>query len=166
MNFQNFNLPVDIPIALASFVAVVTVILICVCIVILKAIKRVEYLLGELDTSIDDVWRYARHSSEANKRIERQVDAINQRTRSRPTRRSFTNDRSDNNRVNTEKSSESDYRSQSRSRRGYNNSYNNPRRFSSTGSYNGGRSDDYGTSKETVDQSPSSHTLDSVADYD
>jgi len=162
MNFQNFNLPLDVAIALTSFIAVVIVILICVCIVILKAIKRVEYLLGELDTSIDDVWRYARHSSEANKRIERQVDAINQRTRSRPTRRSFTND----NRVNTEKSSGSDCRSQSRSRRGYNNSYNNPRRFSSTGSYNGGRSDDYGTSKETVDQSPSSHTLDSVADYD
>ncbi len=162
MNFQNFNLPLDVAIALTSFIAVVIVILICVCIVILKAIKRVEYILGELDTSIDDVWRYARHSSEANKRIERQVDAINQRTRSRPTRRSFTNET----RANTEKSSGSDCRSQSRSRRGYNNSYNNPRRFSSTGSYNGGRSDDYGTSKETVDQSPSSHTLDSVADYD
>lgn len=165
MNFQNFNLPLDVSIALVSFIAVVTVILICVCIVILKAIKRVECSLSELDTSIDDVWRYVRHSSEANKRIERQVDAINQRTRSRPnnTHRSFTND----NRANTEKSSESvDYRSQSRGRRGYNNSYNNPRRFSSTGSYNGGRSDDYGTTQETVTQGPISHTLDSVADYD
>ena len=163
MNFQNFNLPLDVSIALASFIAVVTVILICVCIVILKAIKRVECSLSELDTSIDDVWRYVRHSSEANKRIERQVDAINQRTRSRPntTRRSFTND----NRVNTEKPSESDYRSQSRSRRGYNNSYGNSRRFSSMNNFNG-RSETDGYEKETVNQNPISHTIDSVADYD
>lgn len=160
---QNFDLVAGVGIAAASIVVIVSIITVCVCVAWHKSLKQIDYTLSEINQSFDDFRCDISSVTAASRRIERHCDAINQRTRSRNNneRRRF-NDNARESNVSTDRYNGNRI---SRGRRGgLNNSYGNSRRFSSVNKFNS-RSETDNYEKETVNQNPINHDIDSVADY-